>query len=93
MRSACCPKAAQVIDLLLEVTGAILILIAFALAQFRGLDRHGFPYLMLNLVGAALLAVSAATHRQWGFLLLQGVWALVALWGLFGLVRQRGAAS
>jgi membrane-bound ClpP family serine protease len=93
MRSACCPKAAQVIDLLLEVTGAILILIAFALAQFRGLDRHGFPYLMLNLVGAALLAVSAATHRQWGFLLLQGVWALVALWGLLGLVRQRGAAS
>ena len=81
------------IDLLLEVTGAILILIAFALAQFRGLDRHGFPYLMLNLVGAALLAVSAATHRQWGFLLLQGVWALVALWGLLGLVRQRGAAS
>ena len=81
------------IDLVFEVTGAILILVAFALAQFRGLDRHGFPYLMLNLVGAALLAVSAATHRQWGFLLLQGVWALVALWGLLELVRQRGAAS
>ena len=81
------------IELVLEVTGAILILIAFALAQFRGLDRHGSPYLMLNLVGAALLTVSAATHRQWGFLLLQGVWALVALWGLLGLVRQGRALS
>jgi membrane-bound ClpP family serine protease len=81
------------IELVLEVTGAILILIAFALAQFRGLDRHGAFYLMLNLVGAALLAVSAATHRQWGFLLLQGVWALVALWGLLGLVRQGRALS
>ena len=81
------------IVLLIEVTGAILILLAFALAQFRGLDRHGSPYLMLNLVGAALLTVSAATHRQWGFLLLQGVWALVALWGLLGLARREGAPS
>ncbi len=81
------------IDLLLEVTGAILILVAFALAQFRGLDRHGASYLVLNLVGAALLAGSAAIHRQWGFLLLQSVWALVALWDLLGLVRRGGALS
>jgi hypothetical protein len=81
------------IDLLLEVAGAILILAAFVLAQFRGLDRHGSPYLVLNLVGAVILAGSALTHRQWGFLLLQGVWAIVALWGLLGLVRQRGAPS
>jgi membrane-bound ClpP family serine protease len=81
------------IELVLEVMGAILILIAFALAQFRGLDRHGAVYLVLNLVGAALLTVSAATHRQWGFLLLQGVWGLVALWGLLGLARREGAPS
>jgi hypothetical protein len=82
-----------VIDLVLEVTGAILILVAFALAQFRGLDRHGAPYLVLNLVGSAILTVSAVTHRQWGFLLLQSIWALVALWGLLGLVRQWEAPS
>jgi hypothetical protein len=81
------------IDLLLEVMGAILILVAFVLAQFRGLDRHGFPYLALNLVGAAILADSAAIHRQWGFLLLQGVWGIVALWGLLGFLRQGGAPS
>lgn len=80
-------------DLLLEVTGAILILVAFVLAQFRGLDRHGAPYLVLNLVGSAVLTVSAVTHRQWGFLLLQSIWALVALWGLLCLVRQWGAPS
>jgi membrane-bound ClpP family serine protease len=82
-----------VIDLVVEVTGAILILVAFALAQFRGIDRHGSLYLLLNLVGAALLAGSAATHRQWGFLLLQGVWAIVAIWGLLGLARRAGSPS
>ncbi len=76
---------------MIEVTGAILILVAFALAQFRGLDRHGSLYVVLNLAGAALLAGSAAIHRQWGFLLLQGVWAIVALWGLLDLVRQAGS--
>ncbi len=81
------------IDLLLEVTGAILILVAFALAQFRGLDRHGALYLVLNLLGAALLAGSAAIHRQWGFLLLQSVWGLVAVWYVLGLVRREKALS
>jgi hypothetical protein len=78
-----------VIELLFEVLGAVMILAAFALAQFRGLDRHGSPYLTLNFVGAAILAVVAAAHRQWGFLLLQSVWALVALWGLLDVTRRR----
>jgi hypothetical protein len=81
------------IELVFEVGGAVLILSAFALAQFRGLDRHGLPYLTLNLAGAAILSVLAATHRQWGFLLLQVAWAIVALWGLLRLFRQGGASS
>ena len=76
------------VELVVEVAGALMILAAFVLNQFAGLDRHGFPYLALNLVGAAILAVVAAVHGQWGFLLLQGVWAIVALWGLLGLVRR-----
>lgn len=80
------------LELMIEVTGAVMILSAFALAQFRGLDRHGSPYLALNLAGAAILAVLAAMHQQWGFLLLQVVWAIVALWGLIRLVRQVGAS-
>ena len=76
-------------ELAIEVAGALMILAAFALNQFAGLDRHGAPYLVLNLAGAAILAVLAAVHRQWGFLVLQGVWAIVALWGMVGMVRRR----
>ncbi len=87
------PKGVRVIDLWFEILGAVMILAAFALAQFRGLDRHGFPYLALNLVGAAILAVVAGRHRQWGFFLLQGVWALVALWDLLRSTRLGRAPS
>jgi hypothetical protein len=75
------------VELVVEIAGALMILAAFALNQFAGLDRHGFPYLALNVVGATILAVVAAVHGQWGFLLLQSVWAVVALWGMVGLVR------
>lgn len=76
-----------------EVSGALMILAAFALAQFRGLDRHGALYLLLNLAGSAILAVLAGVHRQWGFLLLQSVWAVVSLWDLIRVARGREAAG
>lgn len=78
---------------LVEIAGALLVLAAYALAQFAGLPRRSYPYLLLNLIGAAVLAVLAALHRQWGFLLLQGVWAIVALWGVVGRLREPGGDS
>jgi hypothetical protein len=72
----------------LEIAAAIMILTAFALNQFRGLDRHAMPYLVLNLAGSIVLAVLAWSDRQWGFLLLQAAWGLVSLWGLLGRLRQ-----
>lgn len=67
---------------LLQILGALLVLVAFALAQFRLLDQRSYVYLLLNLVGSAVLAKLAASDRQWGFLLLEGVWALLSLWGI-----------
>jgi hypothetical protein len=43
----------------------------------------------LNVVGAGILAVIAILERQWGFLLLEGVWTLVSLWAFVGLLRTR----
>ena len=36
-------------------------------------------YLWLNFLGALVLAIVAWHERQWGFLLLEGVWTLVSV--------------
>ena len=76
------------------MAGALLILAAFAAAQFGRLDQHSRTYLVLNLVGSAILGVLAYVDSQWGFLLLEGVWAAVSLWSLVEVSRghePRGA--
>jgi hypothetical protein len=64
-----------------------LILAAYAAAQFGLLDQSSRRYLALNLVGSAILAVLAWYEEQLGFLLLEGVWALVSAWSLVQVLR------
>lgn len=63
---------------LIQVVGSLLVLAGFALAQRGVLDLKSVRYLTLNLIGSAILAVEAVIERQWGFLLLEGVWAIVS---------------
>ena len=72
-----------------QIVGAVLILIAYTLSQMRRLEQNSYSYLLLNFVGSALLGALAWQGRQWGFLLLEGVWALVSAIGVIGRLRRR----
>jgi hypothetical protein len=78
---------------IVQVAGALLILIAFAAAQFGRMRLDSVLYLTLNLVGAAVLAWLAWDERQWGFLLLETVWTLVSAWGLAKALRGQETAT
>jgi hypothetical protein len=73
---------------LIQLAGAVLVLSGFGLNQLGLLSSRSTPYLALNVVGAGVLAVLAFHGRQWGFLLLEGVWSVMAL---AGLMTQRRA--
>jgi hypothetical protein len=73
----------------ISLFGSLLILSAFIAAQLRRMHTSDQAYIVLNLIGSGLLAAVAIVERQWGFLLLEGVWALVSGWSLVLLLRGK----
>jgi hypothetical protein len=80
--------------ILAQIVGALLILSGFVLSQMNRLDPRSYPYLLVNLAGGAVLTILAFQDQRWGFVLLEGVWSLVALIGLvMKLLGKEPAAS
>jgi hypothetical protein len=75
----------------ISVLGALAILGAFAANLFGWIQPSNLWYSIANFLGSAVLTVVAVIDQQLGFLLLEGTWALVSLWGIFAALRGRGA--
>jgi hypothetical protein len=58
--------------------GVALLLLAFLLNLFRVLSADGYPYTLLNLVGAGLACYSSYLIEFVPFVVLEGAWAGVA---------------
>jgi hypothetical protein len=70
--------------------GAALILAAFGAVQFKRLDPHRAPALLMNLCGAGLVLASLFQKFNLAAALLEAAWVLIALIGLARLVFKRG---
>jgi hypothetical protein len=79
------------VDIVIQIVGSLLVLAGFALAQWGMLDLKSKRYLTLNSIGSTILAVDALVGQQWGFLMLEAVWAIVSAAGL-AIVFRRGTA-
>ena len=73
----------------LSVVGALLILLPFSASQAGRLSTQSLAYQLMNLVGSAGLTAVAVIERQYGFILLEGTWAIVSLYGLGRVLRLR----
>jgi hypothetical protein len=81
------------VSLVVQMVGSLAILTGFALSQWKVLDTQSFSYLLVNAAGSGVLAVSAVFEQQWGFLLLEGVWAVVSVIGLVRLASRRDSPT
>lgn len=80
-------------DQVIQVAGALLILVGYAASQFGWLEQTSRAYLVVNLAGSAILGYLALVEEQFGFVLLETVWAAVSLWGLIRGSRAPSSAA
>ena len=62
--------------------GAALVLAGYLALQRGWLAREDRLYNALNFLGAALLTWVALEDRRWGFIVLEGAWALLSVPGM-----------
>ena len=77
---------------LVGFVGMACIIAAYAYLTWR---ENPDPFVLhgTNLMGAALLTVSLVVHTNWPSLVLEGFWAIIALWGLAKAVRENRSKS
>jgi len=64
---------------LIGTLGVLLLLIAFAMNIAKKWSSTSTPYLLLNVIGAALTCASSYMIQFWPFVVLEGVWTLSSL--------------
>lgn len=72
---------------ILASAGVIILLIAFLLNLYKKMPAQSGTYKIMNMVGAGICCFSSYLIRFYPFVLLEGVWAIVALISLFNVPR------
>ena len=69
--------------------GVALILIAYFLNTEALIPINGKFFYVINIIGAALACYASYLISYWPFVILEGTWMLVSLYGLMRAMRIR----
>jgi hypothetical protein len=67
--------------------GVIILLIGFMLNLFKKISPESKAYALMNFVGAGMCGYSSYLISFWPFVILESIWAFVALISLFKVPR------
>lgn len=77
---------------IIDITGAagvFLILLAYFLLITKRLHKESMIYLLMNTIGAGLACTASILLNYWPFIILEGAWTGVSVYGIYELNRGR----
>jgi len=69
------------------IIGVGLILLAYFLGTEKLLNRDSKAYYVMNIVGAGLACYASVLISYWPFVILEGTWTLVSIYGLMRAMK------
>lgn len=67
--------------------GVAIILMAYFLHTEKLIPTNGKLYFVLNAIGAAIACYASGLLHYWPFVVLEGAWTAVSLYGLMKAMR------
>lgn len=67
--------------------GVAIILLAYFLDTSRLIPEDGKLFYVLNIIGAALATYASFLISYWPFVILEGTWTLVSIYGLMRAMK------
>jgi len=72
---------------IIGTTGVGLILLAYVLNTAKMLERNKRAFYVMNIIGAALACYASFLIDYLPFVILEGTWTLVSIYGLMKTMR------
>jgi hypothetical protein len=72
---------------IIGTVGVGLILLAYLLNTAKLMPQDGKLFYVLNAVGAALACYASYLINYWPFVILEGTWTLVSIYGLMKAMK------
>jgi hypothetical protein len=72
---------------IIGTVGVGLILMAYFLSTAKLMESNGKSYYVMNMVGAALACYASFLIIYWPFVILEGTWTLVSIYGLMKAMK------
>jgi len=68
--------------------GVSILLLAFFLNISGKISMNSLPYILLNIAGAGIACLASILIHFIPFIILEGAWTLVSIWGLLKHTRN-----
>ena len=71
------------------IIGVTILLVAFFLNLRNVIEKDSLAYILMNLVGAAIACAASILLNYIPFIILEGCWTLVSLYGLITYLKTK----